>query len=333
MARNRLEPQIAAAGVSSEAAQEMRASADARVARAQADYDLTRGGIYDLEKKLEADIPDTERELLEDRLNFARAERARLLQAHSQTHKWTNNDWATPGVQAQIAVIESVQGDDPAERALLDGQIVTCHEVRAGSNTITQWVLDNGVIGYHKIFSGLDDDLAEDFGQDEAVQPIHEVAAWHLAKGMGEPWRGLVPPCVLREIDGEQGSFAAKAPGANYQDFRATDNWQAAAFFDALIGQQDRHGGNWLVDSRMLTLIDHGFTFACPGDYCNKADIQSARKHDPLSEEERAVLERLVASPDLLGVRHMLAPDRADALLARAQQMLDTGEIPKAGPY
>jgi hypothetical protein len=103
-----------------------------------------------------------------------------------------------------------------------------------------------------------------------------------------------------------------------------------AAFIDALIAQQDRHPGNWRWDGNRLTLIDHGYTFAIPGDILNHSDFVAARHSfgaANLLQDERAALNRLVSDPQLLGMRSLLLPDRADALADRARRMLARGEL------
>ena len=52
------------------------------------------------------------------------------------------------------------------------------------------------------------------------------------------------------------------------------DDCIAAAFFDSLIGQQDRHRGNyrWDATNEKLGLIDRGFAFAhAPDQYFNRS--------------------------------------------------------------
>jgi hypothetical protein len=76
-------------------------------------------------------------------------------------------------------------------------------------------------------------------------------------------------------------------------------------------------------------LIDHGYTFARPGDFRNYSWLATQRvQTDPaLTYAEREVLRRVTASPDLLGLRAMLQPARAEAVRERAQKMLDTGSL------
>jgi hypothetical protein len=85
------------------------------------------------------------------------------------------------------------------------------------------------------------------FGQDSAQQSLH--GRWRLASQLGPPWSEIVPPVVIREVNGQVGSFALERPGkaAMSSDPWSTGEWREAAFFDCLIGQQDRHPGNFLV--------------------------------------------------------------------------------------
>ena len=103
----------------------------------------------------------------------------------------------------------------------------------------------------------------------------------------------------------------------------------AAGFFDRLIGQQDRHAGNYLVDERGLTLIDHGFAFSKPGDRLNAAYLMVYRTQasPALRPNERDALTRLLASPDVLGLRGLLPADRLEAMLQRARDMLSKDRL------
>lgn len=249
---------------------------------------------------------------------------------------WSREAWCTPKLQAQIEAVTAAQGVDRDERSMLRGSAVAAQYAHGGTNETRRVSLDNGMVGYHKPFDGLDDDLAVAFGQSSAQQSVHEAAAWQLASKMGPPWSEMVPPCVIREIGGRLGSFALERPGL--PKVRYPENvpeWREAGFYDALIGQQDRHSRNYLVAGDRLALIDHGYAFARSGDVLNYSNLVGMRHDtDPvLSHGERQVLDRLLASPDLLGMRSILEPKRADALRARALQMRSTGRVLPPGEF
>lgn len=262
--------------------------------------------------------------------------------AHPRRHreKWQSEPWCTPGLADQITAAQGLQGGHRDERSLLDGTpdriaplprtVARSGAPRAGTNETVRIELDNGVTGYFKPFSGERRDLATGFGQDSHQQGVHEAAAWRLASQMGPPWSEIVPPVVVRNVRGEMGSFALERPGrtGNY-DLESLGEWREAAFFDCLIGQQDRHPANYLAAGDRITLIDHGYSFACPGDVQNWSHISGTRlRNDPaLSYHERQVLQRLTSSPDLLGLEKILQPARAAALRDRADRMLSTGRL------
>lgn len=76
---------------------------------------------------------------------------------------------------------------------------------------------------------------------------------------------------LLRVVDGRLGSFSRGVADSPQPPLGivSSAHLDAAAFFDALTGQQDRHTGNLLVDGSRLHLIDHGFTFAVTGNAFN----------------------------------------------------------------
>jgi hypothetical protein len=176
------------------------------------------------------------------------------------------------------------------------------------------------------------------YGQTDETPPLHDAVAWRLVVALGQPWQDLVAPCVLRDYGGEDGALSLQAPGWP-GDLAPTQNpaWcLPAAFVDSLIAQQDRHPGNWRWDGNRLTLIDHGYAFALPGQILNHTDLVRARHSHAagaLLPEERDALERLVRDPDLLGIASCLLDDRAQALADRARRMLASGDILAPGEF
>lgn len=246
--------------------------------------------------------------------------------------------WATPGIVDQIAAIARAQGAHPDEAALLSADVVGGEEEDQGVNTTRRLMLADGSDAYFKPLNGIDWDIAEEFGHDQPWQSIHEAAAWQAARALGPEWERLVPPCVLTVQDGSLGSLAAGRPGSVTGPMHVPDSdVHAAAFFDTLIGQQDRHNMNYLTHNggSELYLIDHGFAFARPDDPVNESVFQLRRSvtHPDLTTYERDRLVVLLRAPDLHGLRPMLAPDRAAALEDRARLMLVTGKILPEGHF
>lgn len=92
----------------------------------------------------------------------------------------------------------------------------------------------------------------------------------------------LVPPTVIREVDGRIGSVQEYVPqsqaGYELGDLEEIEphiqsQKNILDIFDAIIGNFDRHGGNWLVDkNKKLWAIVHGYAFFT--DYFNFNIIQ-----------------------------------------------------------
>jgi hypothetical protein len=221
---------------------------------------------------------------------------------------------------------------------------------------------------YFKPLSGVRRTAAHLYGHDNPVDVgIHEVAAWWLARELGPPWSQLVAPTVWFDppdaedigscgpvILGMGGYASLPQPGVGF-DRLISD----AAFFDAVIGAQDRHDHNLRAEMPpRLALIDHGYAFARTGDWHNPYEaaglflkIRFGERHfrvpdgpaldysgvGPLSPalgaHEQAAIGRLAADRDLLGVAQLLSDDRAQALRDRVARMAGSGEVLQAADF
>jgi hypothetical protein len=222
---------------------------------------------------------------------------------------------------------------------------------------------------FFKPLYGVMQSSAHAYGQWSLVDVgIHEVAAWWLARELGPPWSEMVAPAVWLDppgaldirasgpvLLGMGGSATLPEPGSGFEQLVSD-----AAFFDALIGHQDRHHENLRAGlTPSLGLIDHGYAFARPSDPHNPyptaglflrlrwGQRQFSLWHGPvldysgigtlpttLAPHEQAALARLMASShDLLGVAALLPDDRADALRERVRRMDRTQEILLAGDF
>ena len=202
-----------------------------------------------------------------------------------------------------------------------------------GSSAPLLVVLETGRSAFFKRFCDQDPNLCSQYGHHPFDVPVNEVAAWRLAYAMGNPWRRLLPTAVLRTIDNAGGALINEKPGkVDNNVFEAESQVAAAAFWDALIGNQDRNARNFRYDAahQRLGLIDHGFAFARPGDPINQSSFFLAHRRTragegTLRQNERDALEELL-DEDLHELREFVAPDRAEAgggsaLAARARRM------------
>jgi hypothetical protein len=111
----------------------------------------------------------------------------------------------------------------------------------------------------------------------------------------------------------------------------------SGAFFDALIGQQDRNDGNilWYEERRRIYLIDQGFAFATPGANSGEVILTAWRARQGergLTREELQALAELRES-DLYELHRFVADDRVRALEARAGGMEESRQMPLVGGF
>ena len=248
----------------------------------------------------------------------------------------------TPDFDERLQAVVSAFGATAEEDDLLtsDVSLVMSGVSSPGVNETREVLLESGTRGFHKPWDGVQTATAVSFGHHPDDVPLNEAIAWRVAQVLGPPWDHLVAPCVLREIEGRPGSFVRAAEGEKGRvdaPLLARRQAQAAALFDALIGQQDRHGGNFRFDEALpqLTLYDHGYTFPPMGGLLAQSFLVDARNggliSPALEDWELDALDRLARDPDLLGARPMLLPDRADLVQWRAERMRDDARILATG--
>jgi hypothetical protein len=242
----------------------------------------------------------------------------------------------------------------PTEDLLLRDDIVNYFPAPAtnpGQNSTNIADLSSGVRCFHKPIGGVNVQLANAFGHDPISVGLNECAAWRLARFFGPPYDELVPTTVLRfhEVKAGIGVLYVGADGwgslADEQPGKALDPAPAkipssndpAAFFDALIAQQDRHWGQyrWDASSQRLGLIDHGFAFAREENPLNASvflEQRHAEGRAALDNGEVAALERLETN-GFIGLGEVLDAKQATALENRASEMRARGELVKPGEW
>lgn len=124
---------------------------------------------------------------------------------------------------------------------------------------------------------------------------VREAAASDVADLLG--MHDMVPPTVVRTVNGEKGSAQAFVSGAKVASevpfekmFNGSKDLARAAAFDYLIGSQDRHSGNWLIDGKgKMTLIDNGLAF--PSKLQDEWTMMSRRLADKAGDRKLPVPE------------------------------------------
>ena len=248
--------------------------------------------------------------------------------------------------QTQVDNLMHLLGKTAVETTLLNARVVRYGDPTSspGVNQTVLVVLAGRTVCFHKPFSGVDPTVAGYYDQSIHTPPIHECAAWVLARELGGPYSRLVPASVLRALPDsapEAGSLTIQQPG-NFDAHgdalsNQADAW-AAAFFDCLIAQQDRHEGNykWEAGQAKLGLFDHGFAFASPGHFFNRSYFLEQRRaagDDSLTAGELVALRQIAANPLLFGLSGVLEPTRGAALLDRVSRMLGTGRLLSQGTF
>lgn len=213
----------------------------------------------------------------------------------------------------------------------------------SGVNETVRVGLAGGGEGYFKSFSGINESTASAYGDTTQQQPVHEVAAWQFARNLGDEYASLVAPCAMREYEGKWGSLSRGTPGRAFGHLSQASRTKMldrgdvrtqlanAAFFDVLVGNMDRHEGNFMANHQGITLIDHGFAFT--DKHLIKSRIANSRIAGTfggtpnLTEREVGHLDRLLKSADALGLAGVLEERRVDRLLQRARGMRQSGTL------
>ena len=236
--------------------------------------------------------------------------------------------------------LRALQEQTSAERQLAHSEVAAMEiNPRGGVNSSYQVRLTDGQEAIFKPLSGVDQRVAAHYGHRPEETLLHECATWQLAKLLGPPYSELVPACVWREFQGVwgdvEGVLTSKVSGDWFHFDRpfaaAPDQCMAAALFDSLSAQQDRHAANYLWDEpqQQLHLIDHGYSFAREGDPIN-ITMFVAWRHTAaaqLTTAERELLHHAQTAGTLREIALLLEPERAACLHDRAARLLHDGRL------
>lgn len=174
----------------------------------------------------------------------------------------------------------ALQSEDAVREFLRTAPILAVEDLSSGITKPRRLTLAQGRVRARAIFKSVDLEREALRLQDGAAyaafydRATSEVAAYELAVLLG---LHMIPPTVFREIEGEAGTvqlWVEDAMTGSERERQAleppdTRHWvrqhRAMEFFDGLVHNSDRNGGNWLVDSLWnVWMIDHTRAFQRP---------------------------------------------------------------------
>jgi hypothetical protein len=198
------------------------------------------------------------------------------------------------------------------ERALSEGSIEEVSVLSEGTTGVERLVLKYGDLRLRAAFRHVDQYERNIRLRDGTAYAgfydrySAECAAYELSLMLG---LDMIPPAVIRRVDGRPGSVQLWVEDAMTEGERASQNLQppkalvwrrqqaTMRAFDALVHNSDRNTGNSLIDENWnLWLIDHSRTFQIPRggvDFSGLSQIPGPLYEAIAALDESAVRERL----------------------------------------
>lgn len=162
---------------------------------------------------------------------------------------------------------QGVESAKEGEKELREAKILSTKNLGGGVNETKLVSLEGGLKAVFK--TGDAGSMRSNISSGKEAE--REVSAWEVAKVTG--YEDIVPPTVFRTIDGEKGSLMKFWDGELARNILGKESYDGnrdlhrAAMFDYVIGNEDRHKGNWLIGNDKMQLIDHGLSFPNKGDF------------------------------------------------------------------
>jgi hypothetical protein len=220
------------------------------------------------------------------------------------------------------------QDSDAIEEALLTARVVEKRQIGRGVAGALKLVLENEGTTFHGVFRMVDVSKREKTGSARMVIKYRDAAVFEKAAYEISEMLGIhrVPPTVVRNIDGYDGTVQIWMEGTDAEDELLESGpidppdvgrWRRQKaimdVFDSLIANVDRNQGNILIDERWnLWFIDHTRAFRRTSKLVEIDDIHSCERElwDALRDTDthtyRARLEPFLESREIgkLQLRH-----------------------------
>ncbi|HLI84491.1 MAG TPA: hypothetical protein VKV17_11265 [Bryobacteraceae bacterium] len=197
--------------------------------------------------------------------------RARWKAAGQKAAAKRRENLAKKAAQAAQPEAAAIPGETPAETHLRTAKVKSTDPLGGGFSETLKVNFDDGTLGVFKPWNG-ERGIQARWNITPGMQAEREVGAWQVAKLVGVD--DMATPCVMSYIGGRRGALMAwndatvafKVAGEinGYEkSFDGEENLARAAAFDYVIGNEDRHSGNWMLPPgrHSLRLIVHGLCF------------------------------------------------------------------------
>lgn len=224
--------------------------------------------------------------------------------------------------------------DGQIEEFLSEGTIVSDEPIGSGVTNPHRLVLERDGVRLRAAFSYVDGHVSYTSGESllmalNVTDRYHyNVAAYRLDRLMG---MNMIPPAVIRAVDGEEGSVQLWVEDATTEDKRAKEGiqppdpaefdrqWGVMRVFDVLIYNEDRNGGNILYTADWkLRPIDHTRAFRL-----RSGRPETLRGIDvTVSDEVLPMLEAIDAEALRASTKDLLHPMQVKAVVKRRDQLL-----------
>lgn len=235
-----------------------------------------------------------------------------------------------PGQPAPRARRARKPAMSPAETKLSTGEITNKQNLGGGINTTLIGEIDG-----QKVIIKPKSGLARGVMRHN-IPPGHdlerELSGYMVAKRMGID----MPATVLRKTPEDRAmvqEFSEGTVGKNTSDgWRTARNLDEIALFDAVIGNEDRHAGNFLVRDSKIIPIDHGMSFPRAGSGWGNEYVIQERIHaggKGLKTAEMKLLQELKADTKFRKKLTRALKDKkaTEGVYKRIDGMLEAKEI------
>lgn len=198
----------------------------------------------------------------------------------------------------------------PGDEAFLDAPVTDLVNLGGGVNTTKKGKIRGKAVVVKPIAGGYNRQLRDNIPKKSDLQ--RERGAYLIARAMGVP----VPTTVVRPVEGEglaviqDWQVATVAGNATVDDLarvRQHPDYRLIAIFDAVIGNTDRHSGNWMIKRRndgdvlQPIAIDHGLALPNGAMGAGNSQIQDdiAARQPSLTEAELVWLREVRDNQEL----------------------------------